>query len=249
MIDPADRAERDRWLHAALRDFETGRDAALRDEILDRTNWIAVRCARSFADRGEPFDDLLQVARLGLIKALERFDTSQGVHFAGYAMPTIIGEIRRYFRDQTWGVHVARGIKDRRPNVNDAAEQLSKELGRAPVVDEIARRLDISPDLVVEALEANAAYRSVTLDRPGVTPPQVEGDFDHVLDRELVMSAMSRLRDRERKILYLRFFEELSQAEIADRVGTSQVHVGRLIASSLGQLRALLEAEPGVRQT
>jgi RNA polymerase sigma-B factor len=234
--------EDEQWLDEALREFSVSRDPALREAIVEKTNWIAIRSARRFSDRGEPFDDLLQVARIGLLKAIDRFDPIHGVQFGAYATPTIVGELRRYFRDHTWSVHVSRRAKDLRPAVNAAADELAKELGRSPKVHEIAERVQVSEDAVLEALEANNAYRSSSLDpaRPAHTP-SVEGDFEGVLDRELVTLLLDRLRPRERKILYLRFYEGLSQSQIAEQIGTSQVHVGRLIASSLAELRTHLD--------
>ncbi|MDO9174478.1 MAG: SigB/SigF/SigG family RNA polymerase sigma factor [Actinomycetota bacterium] len=233
----------DEWLDDAFRRLAETRDAALRDEIVERTNWLAVRGARRFASRGEPFDDLLQVARMGLLKAVDRFDRSVGVHFGAYATPTILGELRRYFRDHTWSVHVPRRAKDLRPAVNEATDQLSKELGRSPQVSEIAHHLHITDDAVLEAMEANNAYRSYALDPQGVgrNVPAAKSDLDDVVDREVVIGLLDRLPARERKILYLRFFEELSQSQIAEQIGTSQVHVGRLISSSLASLRSALD--------
>ena len=233
----------DQWLHDAFVRYSATRDPALREEILERTHWLALRGARRFASRGEPFDDLLQVARIGLLKAIERFDVNVGAQFGAYATPTIVGELRRHFRDHTWSLHVPRRAKDLRPSVNEASDQLSKELGRAPKVAEIAERLQVSEDAVLEALEANNAYRSASLDPTGAGQHHAadSGGMDGVDDRELVLSLLDRLRPRERKIMYLRFYEEMSQAQIAEQIGTSQVHVGRLIAASLASLRALLD--------
>jgi RNA polymerase sigma-B factor len=235
-------AEEDALLSDLLVSYATTRDPVVRDEIVATTMWIATRSARRFVDRGEPFDDLVQVARIGLIKAIDRFDPSHGVHFGAYATPTIIGELRRHFRDHTWSVHVPRRAKDMRPAVNGANEELSKELGRSPRVSEIAERLHVSADIVIEALEANNAYRAHTLDPSGSgRSSSVEGGFDASLNREVVTKLLDQLRPRERKILYLRFFQDMSQEQIADEIGTSQVHVGRLIASSLIELRKHLK--------
>lgn len=235
--------EEEEWLDQALRRFSVDREPALREEIVERTNWLALRGARRFASRGEPFDDLLQVARIGLLKAVDRFDVNVGVQFGAYATPTIMGELRRYFRDHTWSLHVPRRAKDLRPAINEAADQLTKELGRSPQVKEIAAHLAISEDVVLEALEANNAYRSFALDTAGSTAAAGadSGNLDEVVDREVVVTLLDRLRPRERTILYLRFYEELSQSQIAERIGTSQVHVGRLIASSLAALREVLD--------
>ena len=234
------------WLHDALVRYATSRDTRLRDEIAAHTSWIALRSARRFWDRGEPFDDLTQVAQIGLLKAIERFDPTVGVHFGAFATPTILGELRRHFRDYTWSVHVPRRAKDLRSAVNMARDELSADLGRSPRVEEIAARLKVTADSVLEALEANNAYRANSLDPAGAgITPSVETGFDEVLDRDTITSLLDRLPTRERKILYLRYFEELSQVQIAEQIGTSQVHVGRLIASSLATLRQYLPADMG----
>jgi RNA polymerase sigma-B factor len=235
----------DQWLHDALERYATTREISLRDEIMHATTWIATRGARRFGDCGEPFDDLVQVARIGLLKAIERYDPSHGVHFGAYATPTIMGELRRHFRDYTWSVHVPRRTKDMRPAVNTVKEALEKELGRSPRISEIAERMRVPADAVIEVLEANNAYRGHALDPNGTGQSiAVEADFEEVLNREVIAGLLDRLRPRERKVLHLRFFEDLSQEQIASRIGTSQVHVGRLIASSLAELRRHLEAEP-----
>lgn len=226
------------WLKDAFEQLGVTHSPELRDEIVERTHWLALRGARRFASRGEPFDDLLQVARIGLLKAIDRFDVTMGVQFGAYATPTIMGELRRHFRDHTWSLHVPRRAKDLRPAVNDAIENLTKELGRSPQIIEIATALETSTESVIEAMEANNAYRSFTLDAVGsgqaASPP---AELDGVVDRETVLGLLSTLGPRERTILYLRFYEEMSQSQIAERVGTSQVHVGRLITSSLKVLR------------
>jgi RNA polymerase sigma-B factor len=232
-------------LHDLLVRFATSRDAKARSEIALRTDWLAVRGARRFSDRGEPFDDLLQVARFGLIKAIDRFDPSREIQFGAYATPTIMGELRRHFRDHTWSVHVSRRAKDIRPSVNAASDELSRLLEKSPTAAQIAKRLNISEDAVLEALEANQAYRTSSLDTPGTEHADVsKNDFDDVLDRDVIVGLLGKLRPRERKILHLRYYEELSQAQIAEQIGTSQVHVGRLISASLLELRALLDRSP-----
>ncbi|MEP7047151.1 MAG: SigB/SigF/SigG family RNA polymerase sigma factor [Ilumatobacteraceae bacterium] len=232
------------WLQESFDRYFGNRDRALRDEIAERTSWLATRGARRFADCGEPFDDLVQVARIGLLNAIDRFDPAQGVPFGAYATPTIMGELRRYFRDHTWGVHVSRRAKDLRPAVNATSETLSKELQRSPLISEIADRMKVPEEAVIEALEANNAYRAHALDQSGRNTPAVESNLEEVLNREVIAGLLDRLRPRQRQILYLRFFEELSQAQIADKIGTSQVHVGRLITSSLAQLREHLREAP-----
>lgn len=236
--------EAEAWLADALARFAASRDPRLREQIVHATGWLAVRAARRFANRGEPLDDLVQVARIGLIKAVDRFDPAFGNHFAAYATPTVMGELRRHFRDHTWSVHVPRRAKDLRPAVNTAVDELSRELGRSPRFDEIAERVGTSVDAVVEALEANGAYRADSLDHEAATAPsEVDPELERVLDRDVVALLLDRLRPRERTILQLRFFEQMSQSQIAERIGTSQVHVGRLLASTLAQLRAVLETD------
>ena len=231
------------WLAEAFAALVQSRDHTLRATIAARTDWLALRGARRFSDRGEQFDDLLQVARLGLLKAIDRFDPSFGVQFGGYATPTIMGELRRHFRDHTWSVHVSRRAKDLRPAVNVAVDEMTKELGRSPKVDELARKLQVPEDAVLEALEANGAYRTGTLDSIGGADSRlaVDGGFEAVINREVIEGLLVQLPPRQQAILKLRFFDELSQAQIAERIGTSQVHVGRLIALSLAELRTHLE--------
>ena len=243
-LTPSQPDSDERWLKDAFDRYATERDKVLRDEIAERTSWLATRGARRFADCGEPFDDLFQVARIGLLNAIDRFDPAQGVPFGAYATPTIIGELRRYFRDHTWRVRVSRRAKDLRPSVNATTEILSKELQRSPRISEIADRMKIAEEAVIEALEANNAYRAHTLDPTGKNTPSVESNLDEVLNRQVIAGLLDRLQPRQRQILYLRFFEELSQAQIAEQIGTSQVHVGRLIASSLAQLRDHLNEDP-----
>ncbi len=228
----------DAWLNDSLVQYAKTRDQDLRNEIALRTSWIASRSARRFWDRGEPFDDLVQVANIGLLKAIDRFDPAQGVHFGVYATPTIIGELRRHFRDYTWSVHVPRRTKDMRASVNAARDDLTKSLGRSPRATEIADLLEVSADVVIGVLEANNAYRAYSIDRTEFdTPSATETRFDDVLNREVIAELLDQLPPRQRKILYLRYFEELSQEQIAEQIGTSQVHVGRLITSSLAELR------------
>lgn len=242
MSPPAHAAPRDEaWLVDAFERFVAGRDPAVRDEIAGRMSWLAERTARRFWDSGEPFDDLTQVAQIGLLKAIDRFDPAMGVPFGAYATPTVLGELRRHFRDHTWGVHVPRRAKDLRAAVNLTKDELTKELGRSPRVHEIGTRLRVPDDRIIEAMDANNAYRSTTLDATAATHPAEEDGFDIVLDRSVLDGLLGRLPARERRILQLRYYDELSQEQIAQRIGTSQVHVGRLIASSLATLRGVLD--------
>lgn len=228
----------DQWLRQALSHYAMSRDRVLRDEIAARADWLAIRSARRFSDRGEPFDDLVQEARIGLLKAIERFDQDRGVPFGAYATPTIMGELRRHFRDRTWAVHVPRGSKDIMASVVSARDGMAGELGRPPRVPEIAQRMNLATDTVIEALEANDVYFTRTLQSGGAAhrTPATEPAFEDLLDRVVLSSLLDHLAPRQRKILQMRYFEELTQTEIATRIGTSQVHVGRLIAASLDQL-------------
>jgi RNA polymerase sigma-B factor len=242
LID-ADHEPDEEWLADALATFARSGDPQLREQIVERSLWLARRSARRFADRGEPFDDVLQVARVALLHAVDRFDPSLGVPFGAYATPTIVGEIKRHFRDRTWRVHVPRRAKDLRPAVNAAHDDLAATLGRSPTAKEVAGHLGIEEDLVLQAIEANSAYRTAPLDAASERRPRSDGSeaaVDGVIDREVVRQVLERLRPRERQIIEMRFFEELTQSQIAERIGTSQVHVGRLITSSLALLRTHL---------
>ncbi|HRW38489.1 MAG: SigB/SigF/SigG family RNA polymerase sigma factor [Acidimicrobiales bacterium] len=224
---------------------------ALRNQLVTEHLSLAEACARRFANRGEPLDDLEQVAMVGLVKAVERFDPRQGVPFAGFAVPTITGELRRHFRDATWALKVPRGAKDLHVKIPGAIERLGTELGRAPTPEEIAESLGVPLDHVIDALDAGAAYRTASTDttegaaaaghatarrsnqRGGLGPE----------DRVLLEELLTSLPERERTIVWLRFFEDLSQSEIAARVGMSQVHVSRLLRRSLRALREQVPAE------
>jgi RNA polymerase sigma-B factor len=184
------------------------------------------------------------VANIGLLKAIDRFVPNFGVPFGAYATPTMMGELRRHFRDYTWSVHVPRQTKDFRASVAVAINDLTAPLGRQPHVSEIAAYLNVSHEEVANVLEANNAYRSCSfeqsgMDRASVTDPSCDG----VLDRELIADLLHHLPPRQQMILYLQFFEQLSQEEIAEKIGISQVHVGRLISASLKFLRDRVERE------
>ena len=229
------------WLSGAF--ARLGTDPAARGEIAIRLGWLAERCARRFWDAGEPQDDLVQVANIGLLHAIDRFDPSMGVPFGAYATPTIMGELRRHFRDRTWSVYVPRRAKDIRTAVNATRDDLNRELGRSPRPAEIADRLRIPEDRVIEALEANNAYRSHTLDDSLHAQPADDDGFDTVISRAEIESLLHHLPERQRRILVLRYFEDLSQEQIAQIIGTSQVHVGRLITASLDALRRIAAAD------
>jgi RNA polymerase sigma-B factor len=225
---------------------------SLRNALVAEHLSVAQAIARRFAGRGEPLDDLEQVATVGLVKAVERFDPDLGVPFVGYAVPTITGELRRHFRDRTWVVKVSRRAKDLHVQLPAVVDRLSADLGRPPTPAEIADELGRSLDEVLDALDAEAAYRTVSTDT-------VEGaaaagralrrsmptDLALADDRMLVEDLLRTLPEREEQIVRLRFFEDLSQPEIAARVGISQVHVSRLLRQSLAALQAQAVADRG----
>jgi RNA polymerase sigma-B factor len=224
-------------------------DPALRDELIEDYLWLARHCARRFADKGEARDDLEQVASLALVKSVDRFDPSFGVRFSTFAVPTITGELRRHFRDRTWAVRVTRRLKELHLELKAANELLSQDLGRAPSDDEQADALDDTVDEVLEALEAGASYRATSLTVGGVDDEAHE--LDLAVDDEQVAStgvrvvleeAMRTLPDRERRVVYLRFYLGLSQSEIAEQIGVSQVHVSRILRASLSHLEGELSS-------
>jgi RNA polymerase sigma-B factor len=226
----------------------------IRDELIEEHRWMALYCARRFQHRGEPLEDLIQVGMLGILKAVERFDPGFGVVFATFAMPTIMGELRRHFRDHTWPVRVPRRVKELHLELSGATEQLSQDLGRPPMVEELAERLHATVEEVLEAMEAGAAYHPAPLTPPrdfddddsGVQDGVTLGGDDPRLagsDVRLTVEALlNSLAVRERQVLQLRFFEGLTQAEIATQVGISQVHVSRVLRHTLDQLHLRLEA-------
>lgn len=206
---------------------------------------LARSLARRYSQRGEPLDDLVQVASLGLVKAADRFDPHRGIDFRSFAAPTVLGEIRRHFRDRTWAMKVPRGLKDDYAEVSATVSRLSSTLGRSPSVRDIAEAGGLSEERVLDALSAHSAYAVGSLSQP-LRPGEDESDrdvavddagFDLVDDRAALADGLRKLAPRERVILHLRFEEGLLQSEIAERVGISQMHVSRLIARSLETLR------------
>jgi RNA polymerase sigma-B factor len=220
-----------------------------RDMIVERCLPLADHIARRFNNRGEPLEDLLQVARVGLINAVNRFDAEKGAGFVGFAVPTIMGEVRRYFRDHGWSVQVPRRFKELSSQLNRAREQLSQQLGRAPTAAEIASHLGLDRDLVVQAQVASSAYSTWSTDAPAVAGGDGGGrsisdsfgsfdaNLEKVLDIETVRPLLEALPEREQTVLRLRFFENMTQTQIAERLGISQMHVSRLLARSLTELR------------
>jgi RNA polymerase sigma-B factor len=233
--------------------WQHDRDARARDALVRRFMPLARSLARRYGRSSEPFEDLLQVASLGLLKALDRYDADRGHSFASFAVPTILGEMRRYFRDSGWAIHVPRGAQERALKVRDAQERLANERGRAPTVNQLAEYLEFDTEDVVDALQAIQAYETLSLDAPR---PGVDGDVISYGDSvgsdderyELVeldvtlTSVLRHIPPRERLILRMRFVDDLTQTEIAERVGISQMQVSRLLRRSLEQLRTLTQA-------
>ena len=227
------------------------RRAAVRDELVRMHMPLVEHLARRYRDRGEAYQDLVQVGMVGLVKAVDRFDTGRGVEFSTFATPTIVGEIKRHFRDRTWSVKVPRRLQELHASVTKAVERLSAELGRSPTVKEIAARLDVSEEDVLDAMEIAQVYTTSSLDAPTReegAPSIAEsiGGDDPALEaveyRESLRPLLDALPDRERRIVMLRFFHNQSQSQIAAAMGISQMHVSRLLAASLARIRAGLES-------
>ena len=246
--DRVARAMEDRRL---LERYHHDDDPVAREALVERFLPLARQLARRYQRAGEPLDDLIQVASLGLLKAIERFDPARETAFSSFAVPTILGELKRHFRDKGWSVRVPRDLQELAVKVDRVGEDMARELGRAPTPAEIAERLGATPEQVLEAREAAGAYRAVSLDRPRNEDDE-EGELvdafgseDHGFavaeDAATVERLMRVLSEREREVLRLRFEEDLTQSEIGDIVGVSQMHVSRLIRQSLARLRS--EAE------
>ena len=232
------------------------RRKSLRDQLAQAHMPLVVYLARRFSGRNEPMNDLVQVGSIGLLKAIDRFDPSRGLEFSTYATPTILGEIKRHFRDTGWLIHVPRRAQELQTSVNRARADLSQELGRAPTVAELAKRIDVDEDAVLEALDAARGYSGVPLDvlaAPGESVPEhpmlgvLDAGFEQVEQRALLRGVIAKLPEAEREILLLRFVANKTQTEIAAIVGVSQMQVSRLVARGLKRLRASLgvdEPEP-----
>jgi RNA polymerase sigma-B factor len=216
---------------------------------------VARNLARRYTHRGVPLEDLTQVATLGLINAIDRYDPERGAEFLAFAIPTVQGEIRRYFRDLTWSMRVPRQLKERYPRIGNATALLSQRLGQAPRPSEIAAHLGITIDEVLEALAASTAYTATSLDRQldtadsddAATLALVLGEDDPALEQveihHLLRPLLAGLPARERDILLLRFYANLTQSQIGDRIGISQMHVSRLLSRTLERLREQLTTD------
>ncbi|TCO48858.1 RNA polymerase sigma factor SigF [Actinocrispum wychmicini] len=223
----------------------------LRERLVTEHMPVAEHIARRFAHQGAPLEDLSQVAKIGLINAVDRFDPEHGADFMSFAVPTIMGEVRRHIRDTSWAVHVPRRLKEMRMALSGAVTELSQRLGRAPTPSQIAEHLGVSREDVFEGLEATNAHHSLSLDYLLTDDPDSASLADtlgsddpelSVVDaREALYPLIKRLPERQQKIITLRFFGNLTQTQIAEALGISQMHVSRLLAKSLDQLRAALE--------
>ncbi|MFD9160976.1 RNA polymerase sigma factor SigF [Streptomyces sp. NPDC059558] len=251
--DPRDRSGA-RALFIELRALPDGsvEKAELRNRLVRMHLPLVEHLARRFRNRGEPLDDLTQVATIGLIKSVDRFDPDRGVEFSTYATPTVVGEIKRHFRDKGWAVRVPRRLQELRLSLTTATAELSQQHGRSPTVHELAERLGISEEEVLEGLESANAYSTLSLDVPDTddeSPAVADtlGAEDEALEgveyRESLKPLLEGLPPREKRILLLRFFGNMTQSQIAQEVGISQMHVSRLLARTLAQLRDKLLVE------
>jgi RNA polymerase sigma-B factor len=227
-------------------------DPAAKESIVVLFQPLTKYLARRFAGRGEALDDLIQVANLGLLGAIDRFDPSREVQFSTYAAATIVGELKRHFRDKGWTIRVPRRLQEMGLRINRLLPTISQELGRSPTIAELATRLEVDEEEVVDAMEAAQAYSTVSLDAPinedGGTALDALGELDPSMERldewASIAPAIRDLPARERRVLYLRFFSGLTQSEIAEEIGVSQMHVSRILAQTLRLLRGSLGPEP-----
>ncbi len=236
-------------------------DEDARERVIQEQLPLAEFLARKFAGRGEPVDDLVQVASVGLIKAVDRFDVDRNIEFSTYATPNILGEIKRYFRDKGWAMRVPRGLQELRQSAKEAIRDQTVKKGRSPTIRELSEVLEADEESVAEALTLGRAYNTASLDAP-VSPDEREGDtimdlqadadspIEGLEDKILLQRAVDGLREQQQQILKLRFNEGKTQTEIADRIGVSQMHVSRLLRRALQDLRAeLTEMENGHHHT
>jgi RNA polymerase sigma-B factor len=241
--------------HLLFLRYQRHGDVRAREELIERSLPLAQRLARRYQRGNEPIEDLVQVAALALVKAVDRFEPGLGVEFSSFAVPTILGELKRHFRNTNWALHVPRGTQEDLLKVRQAVQDLSAELGRSPAPTEIAGYIGRSTEQVAEALDAAVAYDTVSLDSPlrlneGDSTTIADGlgtvdaRFDTIEHRVGLQRGIRSLPERERLILYLRFAEGLTQFEIARKIGVSQMHVSRLTRRSLERLALVAKADP-----
>src|SRR5437764_10364308 len=239
-----------------LRRYHEGGDVRARQSLIERHIGFVRRLAQRYAHRGETIEDLTQVGCVGLIKAIDRFDGHYRVTLATYAAPNVLGEIKRHFRDKGWAVRVPRDVQELNVKLGRVVDELTGKLGRSPSVEELAKATHSSTEQVVEALDSSRAYNTVSLSAPGPDDGEDEGadPLEHLGDddqgyelaeeRQLLREGFKELGERERNILHMRFFLGMTQSEIAERVGISQMHVSRLIRQSIDTVREQLDTEP-----
>jgi len=227
----------------------------VREELVDRFMPLARRLAARYAGGAEPFDDLMQVASVGLVKAIDRFDPERGTAFSTFAVPTILGELKRHFRDRGWSVHVPRDVQERILKVERATSELPAKLGHSPTIQEIGARIQASDEEVLEAMHASQGHHAVSLDatstmgdgdEPGPLRDRIGSDdlsFATVEYGEAIGPVLKEISERDRQVLHLRFVEDLTQSEIADRVGVSQMHVSRILRATIDKLRQRIPQE------
>jgi RNA polymerase sigma-B factor len=246
-----DRPDETAALDPRFADYRATGDRAIRNALIEDHRWLARHCVRRFKNTGEQIDDLTQAAMLGLVKAVDRFDPNYGFAFTTFAMPTILGELRRHFRDRTWALRVPRQLKEHHLTIKNGADQLQHILGRSPTVPELAAHCNLTTEQTLEALEVGNAYRSVPLisddddlhdnhdlsvDEPGYATSEA---------RVLLPGLLASLPgDRERQVIKLRFVDDMTQSQIAAQLGISQVHVSRLLRTSLELMRQHLASDP-----
>jgi RNA polymerase sigma-B factor len=240
---------------ALLRRYHDTGDLKAREQLIEQYMPLVHSLAHRYAYRGEQLEDLVQIGAIGLIKAIDRFDVNRGFELTTYATPNIIGEIKRHFRDRAWAVRVPRGLQELNARLSKLVDELTVQLARSPTLAELAAAADVEPELALEALESGRAYASLSLSQSGLhedgeelDPMEALGGFELAYeaadDRAMLAPGLSLLDARERWILHLRFFEGLSQSQIAEQVGISQMHVSRLIRRSLEKIRKQIAPEP-----
>jgi len=243
---------------ALLTSYRLKPDPVVLEELVVRFEPLARSVARRYHARGEPMEDLTQVAMVGLLKAIERFDPDRGFAFSSYAMPTMLGELKRYFRDSAWAVHVPRGVKERAVELARATDELSSRLGRSPSLAELAEELGATQEQTLEAIEAYHARHAAPLDSGSddddsavLSPAQTLGAEDERLEQaeylSMIAAGVETLSDTDRLILFLRFGRDLTQSEIARRIGTSQMQVSRLLRAAIEKIRRASGEEPEPR--
>jgi RNA polymerase sigma-B factor len=239
-----------------LRAYHLDGDRGARDRLVEEMLPLVRSLASKYGGRGEQVEDLVQVGAIGLIEAIDRFDLERGVELTTYAVPTIVGEIRRHFRDKAWALHVPRRLKELNLKLSRMLDELTADLGRSPTIAELAAAAGVEEEEVIDALESSQAYTARSLS----TPTDEDGDadlldtlgvdergYDEIEDSSLVFSGLDGLDERERRIVELRFFQGLTQSQIAAEIGISQMHVSRLLRRALETMRGRIEArrEPG----